>query len=74
MRIDKRKKVEEVVNTIKSGSIIAIGGVHYHNSPMLVIRELIRQNTNRRFFFKYTDRHANWCRFSKESYLSLCWF
>ncbi len=44
MRIDKREKVDEVVNTIKSGSTIAIGGVHYHNSPMIVIRELIRQN------------------------------
>ena len=44
MRIDKRTNVEEVVNTIKSGSTIAIGGVHYHNSPMIVIRELIRQN------------------------------
>ncbi len=44
MRIDKRQNVAEVVNTIKSGSTIAIGGVHYHNSPMLVIRELIRQN------------------------------
>jgi len=44
MRIDKRQDVKEVVETIKSGSTIAIGGVHYHNSPMLVIRELIRQN------------------------------
>ena len=44
MRLDKRKNVEEVVNTIKSGSSIAIGGVHYHNSSMIVIRELIRQN------------------------------
>ena len=44
MRIDKRKNIEEVVNTIKSGSTIAIGGVHYHNSPMVVIREIIRQN------------------------------
>ena len=44
MRTDKREKVEDVVNTIKSGSVIAIGGVHYHNSPMIVIRELIRQN------------------------------
>ena len=44
MRTDKRQNVEEVVSTIKAGSKIAIGGVHYHNSPMIVIRELIRQN------------------------------
>lgn len=44
MRANKKKSVEEVVDTIKSGSTIAIGGVHYHNSPMIIIRELIRQN------------------------------
>lgn len=48
MKTDKRTTVMEPVKTIKSGSSIAIGGVHYHNSPMLLIRELIRQNHNER--------------------------
>lgn len=29
--------------TIKAGSTVAIGGVHFHNSPMSLVREIVRQ-------------------------------
>ena len=54
MKIDKRTTITDAVSTIKSGSSIAIGGVHSHNSPMLIIRELIRQNHNEREIKKLT--------------------
>ena len=41
---DKRVKLEESVESIKSGSKVAIGGFSLNNSPMSIIREIIRQN------------------------------
>lgn len=41
---DKRQKLEESMEQIKSGSTIAIGGFSLNNSPMALIRELIRKN------------------------------
>ncbi|MHA2364617.1 MAG: CoA transferase subunit A [Candidatus Hodarchaeales archaeon] len=44
MRSNKRTTLKEAVeSTIKPGISIAIGGVHFHNSPMMIIREIIRQ-------------------------------
>lgn len=41
---DKRVKLNEALDDIKTGATIAIGGFSLNNSPMALIRELIRQN------------------------------
>ena len=41
---DKREKLETSLDYVKSGSTIAIGGFSLNNSPMALIRELIRKN------------------------------
>lgn len=42
-RTSKVCTIEDAIKSIPDGSTIAIGGVHMHNSSMVAIRELIRQ-------------------------------
>ncbi|MFW9928458.1 MAG: CoA transferase subunit A [Candidatus Thorarchaeota archaeon] len=42
--LDKRVKLSDSLQTIKSGDIIGIGGFSLNNSPMALIRELIRND------------------------------
>lgn len=43
MTRDKVISAEEAVRGMEDGSTVAIGGMHGHNNPMAIVRELVRQ-------------------------------
>lgn len=43
-RLNKKTSISEAIHTfVKPGSTVAVGGMHMHNNPMALVREVIRQ-------------------------------